>query len=140
MVRKRILVAENPARINEVCEALSSYELLRATKLYEAERLLMEDGIDLFVVGVHFDESQALELVKFIRSNKEHKKSPIVVIRSYQSEHENILRQALGVMKMTDAITEYLECQGHCDDLTELKAALSATVERLVPSSVEAER
>lgn len=95
-----------------VLEALAGYELLQATSLHEAERLVLESGIDLFVLGIHLDDSRCLPLIKFIRSNKHHSTTPIIVVRLLPSANPQILRHTLDAMKTIHGISDYLELEG----------------------------
>jgi DNA-binding response OmpR family regulator len=127
----RIVVAEEPHTIPAVLEALQGYELLTASTLMEAERLLLEDGIDLFVIGIHFNDSHAMELIKLIRSNKNnHAKTPIVVARFAPSEHAKILRETIEVMKVVHAVSDYIEKDGQPETFG---ARLREAVERFLP-------
>lgn len=109
MKKARILVAQERSCIHVLEDALAGYELLLTTKLQEAERLLIENGIDLIVVGIHFDDSRAMELVKTARDSSSHKKTPIIVVRYWPSEHAQILRQTMEIMKSVRAVSAYIE-------------------------------
>lgn len=126
----KILIAENKSAIGDIDKALRGYDIVQATTLTQAERLVTEDGIDLFVVGVHFDESQAMELLKFIRTESAHKNKPIIMVRLLQSEHVNLLRQSLEVMQLLHGINEYLELEGDPDAQKKMRQV----VEKYVPA------
>jgi hypothetical protein len=91
--------------------ALAEYEIYDATTLEQAERLVVEDGISLFVVGIHFDDSRAGELIKFIRKDAKHKTTPILVLRTAASQVADYLRSTMDVMKSVQTISEYLELE-----------------------------
>ena len=111
--------------------ALVGYELLKATMLQEAERLAIENGIDLFVVGIHFDDSRAMELVKFIRDDGKHKRTPIIVVRYWPSQHEAILRQTIEVMITVGAVSAYIEADSEND--ASFAERVREAVERKIP-------
>jgi DNA-binding response OmpR family regulator len=105
----RILVAEKSEKLLTVSAALAGYELLKAATLQQAKNLVLEDGIDLFVIGIHFDDSQAMELIKLIRGAPKYKSTPIVVLCLTASGMGSVLRQTMDVMKAIHTINDYLE-------------------------------
>jgi PleD family two-component response regulator len=109
MKRTRILVAQEKSCIHVLEDALAGYDVVPTTTLQEAERMLIENGIDLIVIGIHFDDSRAMELVKYVRDSSSHKKTPIIVVRYWPSDHAKILRQTMDIMKSVHAISAYIE-------------------------------
>ena len=105
----KLLVAQTADNIDDLVDALSGYEIIKTTNLHQAERMLTETTIDLFVIGIHFDDSQALQLLQFIRDSDKHKKVPVVMVRYRASEVSEILRQTMSVMKTLRAISTYIE-------------------------------
>lgn len=129
----RILIAQEKNCIDVLLDALAGYELITATHLQEAERLLIENGIDMFVIGIHFDDSRAMELVKFIRDDEKHKKTPIVMVRFWPSEHAQILRQTIEVMKTVRAVSAYIEADADTGNRPFMERVREA-VERHLPA------
>ena len=70
----RILIADLPSALPAIRQALSGYELVEVTTFELANRMLMEDGFKLVVVGIHFDDSRAIELINILRQDENHKK------------------------------------------------------------------
>lgn len=121
--KPKVLIAADPAAIPKIAQSLSEHELLATTSLKQAEELLKADGIDLFVVGVHFDDSRALEFINQVRLDGRHHATPIVVFRSQPSDHAEILKQTFQVMKTIRGVTEYLELDA--DDGEQLRASIN---------------
>lgn len=107
-----ILVASTKYVLPHVRAALAGQELLEALNMQEAQRLVMKDGIELFVIGVHFDDSRAMELVKFIRLDPKHSQTPIVVVRLTPTTMADYMRQTMDTMKSLQVISDYLELEG----------------------------
>lgn len=106
----RILIAEEQNVIHEAAKILGEkYELVLATKLKEAKRLCIETGIDLFVIGIHFDDSRAMELVKLIRLGEMHAKAPVIIVRMSPTDHDRLLRQTIDHMIRVGAVSDYIE-------------------------------
>jgi len=125
MKRARILIAGVKAEILQIMEALIGYELIAVTKISEAERLVAEDGIDIFVIGLRFDDSRAMELVKKIRLDHEHHATPIVMVRLLGSDHTKLGRQTLHAMKRMRMINDYLELEDDADSEEKIRATIT---------------
>lgn len=105
----KIFVAVKPEPLPVVKEALLDYEICVAHKFEDAAALLAsEQKIDLFLVGILWDESKAMDLIKQINSRKQ-PKVPIVVVRLMQSQHEEMLKSTMETMIEVKLVTEYLE-------------------------------
>ncbi len=110
---KRVLLAHDPEKIGFLVEALRGMEVMQAGTAQEAERLIVEDGIDLFILGIHFDDSRALQVITTIRLNEKHKKTPILVVRLSPSEHTEMLRMTLDTLIKLNVITDFIEFEKH---------------------------
>jgi PleD family two-component response regulator len=122
----RILIAEAMAEMPKISSALSAHELLETTTLQQAVRLVIEDGIELFVIGVHFDDSRAVELVKLIRADKNHQDTPVLMVRLAPSKMADFIRQTLETMKAMQVISDYLELENDAFADSKLRDAVSA--------------
>lgn len=113
----RILVAQEKSCIDIFVSALSSnYEIMPAVTLEEAERLSIEDGIDLFVIGIHFDDSRAIELCRFIRNDRKHSQTPVILVRYQPSDSALFLRQSIEVIAKVIGVKSYIEADYSPDD------------------------
>jgi response regulator RpfG family c-di-GMP phosphodiesterase len=132
----RILIAEEESVMGLIVQGLDGYELLQATAFSEAKRLVCEHGISLFIIGIHFDDSQAMALVKFIRTEKHHKETPIVIVRLLPSKNANMLRQTLDVMKTIQGISDYLELVNDPQASNKIRAAVDNCLPETACSSL----
>jgi hypothetical protein len=81
-----IIVADVPEGQHRAKTALKHlYKLSFASTLREAERLLTTQHFDLLIVGIHFDESRGMELLKFVQGAKQ-LKIPVLVIQEVPPE------------------------------------------------------
>jgi hypothetical protein len=126
----RIVLAATELALPLLRAALTEHELLEAKTMQQAERFVLEDSIELFVIGVHFDDSRVMDLVTLIRLRPEHKKTPILVIRVTPSTMASFISQTMDAMKILQVISDYLELEG--DPLAELK--IKNTVVEYLPS------
>ncbi len=110
---KRVLLAHDPEKIGFLVDALAGLEVMQASTAQEAERLIVEDGIDLFILGIHFDDSRALQVITTIRLDEKHKKTPILVVRLSPSEHTEMLRMTLDTLIKLHVITDFIEFEKH---------------------------
>lgn len=128
MATPRILIALEAACVSEVQEALRDYDLLLAVTLSEAQKAIAEDGIELFVIGVHFDDSRSMELIRLIRLDRKHKKVPIIVTRMLPTIQTKMLHDTLELMKVLMGITDYLELEGDPGAKAKLKSVVKKTL------------
>jgi len=126
----RILIAEDQKALPYVTQALAGYELLIASSMKEAEQMTLADGIDLFVLGIHFEESRATELASTIRRSPKHEKTPIVLVRILPSTIEKFIRSSTNGLKASGIITDFLEFQ----KTDEISSKLKKCVEALLPA------
>jgi PleD family two-component response regulator len=114
--RYRILVADDPKSLLLIADALSEHDVVKVTTIREAERMIVEDGIDLFIIGTNFDDARSIELIKFIRSNEVHCDTPIIVLQIPNTAHGAIVKKVFEIMpRSTLDITEYVDLVGNPD-------------------------
>lgn len=105
------MLAHEPTQIEFLLESLAGYEVLHAATTKEAERLIIENGIDLFILGIHFDDSRAMQMIATIRLDEKHKAAPIFVVRLSSSEHAQMLKETMETLVKLSVITEFLEIE-----------------------------
>ncbi len=108
----RILVAATERALPQIRAALLGHEVLETATIRQAQRLIVEDGIELFLIGIHFDDSRAIELVNYIRLDQRHRKTPIAITRLTPTDMANFIRQIMDGLKRRQTISEYLELEG----------------------------
>lgn len=124
----RILIAQPEEAIALTTRALRGHDLVPTTTLLQAKRMVIEDGIDIFVVGIHFDDSSALEFVHEIRDCQKHVKTPIILVRTMPSAIARTLKKSVDAVKDLYDIALYLECE----DEVRLEHELRLHVETLL--------
>ncbi|MBA3857199.1 MAG: hypothetical protein C0507_09860 [Cyanobacteria bacterium PR.3.49] len=126
----RILIAQPVEAMAPTAMALKGYDLVPTTTLLQAKRMVIEDGIDIFVIGIHFDDSRSLEFVHEIRSCEKNAKTPIIMVRTMPSAIEHTLRKSVLAVKSLYDIAIYLECESE----EKLEHELRVQVEKLLHS------
>ncbi|MDR3617086.1 MAG: hypothetical protein P4L53_26250 [Candidatus Obscuribacterales bacterium] len=106
----RILLATSPSSFCLLRSALTDHEILEATTYTAAQRLCAQNGIDLFMICLMFDESRSLELVNLIRLDARYKQTPIVVVRLTTTTID-FITQIMHSMKKLHVISDYLELE-----------------------------
>jgi DNA-binding NtrC family response regulator len=132
----RILLAASILALPQVSAALADHQLSETTTMQQAEKLIAQDGIDMFVIGIHFDESRSVELVKLIRQNSKYKTTPILMLRVTPSEMAHFIKQTMDAMKHLWSITDYLELEGDPDAAEKIADAVT----RYLPSKTGSPR
>lgn len=105
-----ILVAQDPAVMSPVLEACAGHQVDKATTVSQAKDLLAQNVYDAIIVGVHFDESRAMELIAWLR--QERPNMPIVMVRLKHSDFEETFRRTARALKKVGSICSYLELEG----------------------------
>jgi hypothetical protein len=110
-VAARILVAVKAEPLPLVRAALAGYQLVSVSSIEHAEQLLVEnaEAIDLFLIGILFDDSRAMELIRMIRLDINNHATPILMVRLMPSQHEEMLRHVMETMIALGTISDYLE-------------------------------
>jgi len=130
MKQSRILLAESAQVLSIAKVALADYELLVVQTMQQAERRIMESSIDLFAIDIHFDDSRSMDLIKVIRLEPKHKKTPIVVLRLGRSDMGDFLQRTMDVMKTVHDISDYVKLDGDPEAQKKLRKA----IEKYLPS------
>jgi len=89
--------------------SLSGYQFIEARSLHHAEKLVVAENFDLFLLDVHFDDSKATELVNIIRRNEAYAETPIVIVRIAPSEFLRQVRETMVLLRRLERINGYLE-------------------------------
>ena len=105
-------------------KALAGYTLTCVSTIEDALNALQKQQFDAIVIGMHFDESRALELVKILRQDSRFASTPVFVIRVIQTPYASILKSALDIMIMVKAVNQYFECDDPGDKLGSLRKAI----------------
>ena len=79
---RRVLVADTPEGDRRLAAILAGCELKFVRTLDEARRALKDDGFDLVLIGVHFDDSRMFDLLRYMRANPGKPGRSVVCMRS----------------------------------------------------------
>lgn len=120
----KVLVASLPPLARDLAQLLGDHNVFTPTTITQAERLIEEDGIDCFIIGVHFDDFQGVALAKTIRTHEHHRSTPIIFVRMLPMESPGTLRQSMELLKIAGMISEYLELANDPDYGPKIRAAV----------------
>ncbi len=119
------MIAQNSNSMEATVHALIGYELILVTNLQTAKQHVLED-LDLFVIGIHFDESRAIDLVTSIRHKGKHKMTPIILIRFMPTTLGDSLKSIASALIKVGNINEYLELEDDPDADRKLRHHVTA--------------
>lgn len=111
--------------------ALDGYNLVVAKDFEHSLKLIEEYEIDLFVIGILFDDSKAMELIKVIRLDAQKQHVPIVVTRFMPSQYEEMLCHVMDTMKALGTVSYYFEADYQ---QSSVKKRLRKLVEAYLPA------
>jgi DNA-binding response OmpR family regulator len=106
---QKILLADEAEPLNALAQVLAEYNPSTCTNLQEGLKLLAEQIFDLFIIGVHFDESNAMQFVNEIRSRPSSQTTPIIIVRALPTNLSESIKQVMLSVKRAGLISEYLE-------------------------------
>jgi hypothetical protein len=119
----RILLAQEDM-FTPVMAELDNYDLLKVTTLKSAQRLIIEDGINLVIIDMAFDHGAVMDLVSFIRENHEHSKIPIIITRSQPVNEAAFVRSLMNTLCSVGIVNEYLELDNPERAIVHIKTAV----------------
>lgn len=97
---KRILVVEDSptmrSLITVTIESAGEYEIVAAANGFEALRLLPREKVDLVVTDINMPDINGLELINYIRQNRNYSHVPLFIISTEGSEKDREKGLALG--------------------------------------------
>ena len=131
MPTAKILIAVRDEAISMVEAALEGYELIVPRDMAQSKKLLLETVIDLFVIGVLFDDSSAIDLITTVRLDSKQGNTPILVVRLMPSLYADMLRNMMRILKELGTVSDYLELD--LADL-EVKERIRAAIEQYLPA------
>jgi response regulator RpfG family c-di-GMP phosphodiesterase len=135
MRKAKLLLAMNRPYLPLVEAALADYEILPATTLSQAEKLIFQDGIDMCIISVHFDDSRAVDLIRLIRESKNHRHTPICILRLMSTQNAAYLKHTMITMQLTQEVGEYLELNDDPEFAEKIKSAVQRQLTESGPAS-----
>lgn len=124
------MVAHDPARLEVITKALEGHELVLVNDLQAAQYQILEDEIDLFVVGIHFDDSRSIELIDLIQKDQKHTNTPVILIRLLHTPLADFLRTTVATLIKLGTVTQYLELADDLNPELSLREAVSSCLIR----------
>jgi CheY-like chemotaxis protein len=96
--KKRVLAADRLEGIQTLHNVLgNSVEIVAATSLKEATRLMHETQVDMIICGIHFDESRMFELSTLAHGSSRTKPIPFLMFRDLESRLEPTFFKSLEI-------------------------------------------
>ncbi len=129
--KARLLIADVPAVQSVLTEALQGYDLFAVGTTQGALRLLAENGFDMIICGIHFDDSRMIELFQAVRKDPRHKDIPLIAFRAIPAEHEELLRDSVTTLGKTLGVNSYIELDAYVnspDRAASLRKAIEASL------------
>lgn len=99
MEKKILIVEDSPTMRSLIRSAISmmgDYAVVEAENGFEALRLLPKYSISMVITDINMPDINGLELINFIRSNKNYKGLPLVIISTEGSEKDRKKGLSLG--------------------------------------------
>lgn len=112
MHKPRILVADLSAGVATIRSVLdSAADFVHAATIREAAQLL-GNGVEIILCGIHFDESRMFDLLRMVKADVQHCRTPFLCFRDLESdlapalfESLEISCRALGAERFVDLYT-----------------------------------
>lgn len=122
-----VLLADQPGGCAVMRRAMTGYDIIEEANLDKAKQQLERTDIDLLLIGIHFDDSQALEFVKAAREHKNHRSTPIVMFRTLPSDMADFLRACIRDVGKFYQIFSYIETD-HLTSSQAIREAIEAAL------------
>lgn len=129
---KRILVADVAAMDARYSAAFADWEVAFVRTMAEARQALARGDYDALAIGVYFDDSQAFDLVRALRTGERHATIPIVCVRG-RPGFTAVTSRTLALTLKALGADEFIDLVDFSGDEA-ANAALRAAVERLLRS------
>lgn len=126
---KTILLANDAYGLQRLLPLLQGFDVSCAGTLMEAEKLLTKGAFDLIVVGVHFDDSRAVEFLTIVRDDEQHKFTPFVFVKTRPSTISEQLKKPILMLKKFSQVSAYVETDQLKEDDKRIRAAIVSCLE-----------
>jgi DNA-binding response OmpR family regulator len=112
----KVLVADTAEGDRRIAAILAGYQLEFVRTLHEARRALQDDGFDLVLIGVHFDDSRMFDLLRYMQANPGKPRRRVVCMRSQRFASTAITIEGLEIAAKTLGCTLFLDLTWYADD------------------------
>lgn len=125
----RFLLANDLEGLNRLHAILAGFEFQSTSTLDHALELLDSDlNFDLIVVGVHFDDSRAIDLLRETRAREQYASTPFLFIRTRPSSLSQVIEQSILALKGAFRVSGFIETDMFLDDDRAVRQAIFDTV------------
>jgi CheY-like chemotaxis protein len=124
MYMMRILLANDSAGSNRLFPLLEGHQVIAAENLSEAKNALSRQTFDLIIAGVHFDDSRAIELLKYLREESNQKDAPFIFVRTRTSAFAQSLRVTMKSLEKCYEFAGYVETDKLGEDDKRIRKAI----------------
>lgn len=108
----KFFLASDLEGLRRLYAVLAEFDFRSAFTLDDALRLLDSPmNFDLIIIGVHFDDSRAVDLLREIRSRPKYELTPILFIRTQPSNISQILEQSILSLKDAYRVNGLIETE-----------------------------
>lgn len=126
----RVFLVDLPSGLAVLRRIMAGYDLSEVKTLESAKEQLERTDIDLIVVGIHFDDSRAVDFMKAVREHENHKETPVVMVRSLPSDMADFLRHCIREVSKLYRISSYIET-----DHFQTNQAIREAIEAALPAN-----
>lgn len=84
----------------------------------------LDRPFDLIIVGVHFDDSRAVEMLQQVRKSKLHKHTPFFFVRTRDSSLATLIHKSIKALGKAYKYNGYIETELFGDDDERIRAAI----------------
>ena len=97
---KKILIVEDSLSMRSLIVSTiavtGDYETVEVGNGFEALRILPREKVDLIITDINMPDINGLELISFIRNNKNYRETPLFIISTEGSERDREKGMSLG--------------------------------------------
>ncbi len=106
----KFFLASDVEGLRRLYSVLADFDFRSSSTLDDALRLLDSPmSFDLIIIGVHFDDSRAVDLLREIRSRPRYELTPVLFIRTQPSSISLILEQSILSLKDAYRVNGFIE-------------------------------
>ena len=99
-MEKKVLVVEDSPTMRSLIvstvEGLDDIDVTETSSGFEALKILPHEKFDLILTDINMPDINGLELVKFVKTNPEYKKIPLIIISTEGSDRDRQRGMDLG--------------------------------------------
>jgi CheY-like chemotaxis protein len=121
----KFFLASDVDGLRRLYTILDGFDFHSASTLHDALRLLDSPMIfDLIIIGVHFDDSRAVDLLREIRCRSLYELTPVIFVRTQPSNISQILEQSILSLKDAYRISGLIETELLHEDDGKIREAI----------------